>query len=476
MVAVFSALVAALFLYPAIVELPRLISRNFNEGWNALHAVRFANGLPLYPSTDALVVNNYPPLWYLLLGVPQALDVDVVIFGRICALVSQLVCCFLVAQIALALTDHKFASYSAGLFFLAGTAAWLPTYVAMNDPQWLALAIMLWGLLKLLNAQSSWQIAAAGVVIVLGGFVKHSGLAITLAAAGYLSVTNWQYARVFGVSALSAAATGLVICTLVFGDDFLTSLFLHSRETDIRLPFWLFLKNPFFFVLGATVFVVTVSAWRKSSSHKFASILLLISFGSGLVFTIGVGIAENVFLEAWVALAIAFSLIGSTLGLSGSNAFLRDGLVALGMALLLIMTARTHWSMALPSLHTLSARELATSDAIATARNSPGRVACETSAICYWAGKPTELDFFNIGQQLRLGDVSIRHVLESLDERQVLLFQFSSGSPEIGSTRFSDEFNQALRSRFAMRQQPASTLGYRFADRIHNLSIVPGGE
>jgi len=43
------------------------------------------------------------------------------------------------------------------------------------------------------------------------------------------------------------------------------------------------------------------------------------------------------------------------------------------------------------------------SDAIRFLAAQPGPIACERPALCYWAGKPYQLDFFNYGQKLRLG-------------------------------------------------------------------------
>src|SRR3974390_3246372 len=39
-----------------------------NEGWNAYHVDAILHGLPLYPSPDLLITNNYPPLYYYLLA------------------------------------------------------------------------------------------------------------------------------------------------------------------------------------------------------------------------------------------------------------------------------------------------------------------------------------------------------------------------------------------------------------------------
>jgi hypothetical protein len=54
----------------------------------------------------------------------------------------------------------------------------------------------------------------------------------------------------------------------------------------------------------------------------------------------------------------------------------------------------------------LDPRAAATADAarqIAFLREQPGPAMCEDLALCFWAGKPPEVDVFNTGQQILLG-------------------------------------------------------------------------
>ena len=39
-----------------------------NEGWNAYHADAAMGAAALYPPTDTLIVNNYPPLSFYVVG------------------------------------------------------------------------------------------------------------------------------------------------------------------------------------------------------------------------------------------------------------------------------------------------------------------------------------------------------------------------------------------------------------------------
>ena len=68
------AAAAAALAFPALASRAALSTMrmplNYNEGWNAYHALSVAQGRALYPPADALLPNNYPPLsFHLVAGV-----------------------------------------------------------------------------------------------------------------------------------------------------------------------------------------------------------------------------------------------------------------------------------------------------------------------------------------------------------------------------------------------------------------------
>ncbi|HRX89879.1 MAG TPA: hypothetical protein P5528_10580, partial [Steroidobacteraceae bacterium] len=303
------AIVALYFVVPAAIELPRDVVRNYNEGWGAVHADRFLAGLPLYPPADALIVNNYPPLWYVLLAAARILGFDPVIFGRACALVSQFASTVLVGIITWRLVQDRLLAAVAAMLFLAGTTAWLPSYVAMNDPQWLSCTLMLAGLAVLVSSPQSSSAVAAAILIVVGGFVKHSGLAIPLTAAVYLYLTDRRLAQTFVLTVVIASMLGFIFSLLAFGGDFLRGLFLHAREWDLRLTYWLVSRRPLFFAFGVVVFCLALARLPSGAGRRLSIAFLGISFTIGSLLTTGAGVSENVFFEAWAAIAIAFALL-----------------------------------------------------------------------------------------------------------------------------------------------------------------------
>src|ERR1700736_4104517 len=76
-----------------ILAIPVLAPLDPNEGWNAAHALAAMAGRALYPPPQSLMVNNYPPLSFYIVGALARLTGDAVIAGRILALLSFLAVC-----------------------------------------------------------------------------------------------------------------------------------------------------------------------------------------------------------------------------------------------------------------------------------------------------------------------------------------------------------------------------------------------
>src|SRR5215475_10109628 len=59
-----------------------------NEGWNAYFEAAAMGKMPLYPSADQLITNNYPPLSFYIVGLAGRLVGDPVLAGRLLSLIS----------------------------------------------------------------------------------------------------------------------------------------------------------------------------------------------------------------------------------------------------------------------------------------------------------------------------------------------------------------------------------------------------
>src|ERR1700712_5311980 len=61
---------------------------NYNEGWNALYIDRVNSGGALYPGPDELLLNNYPPLSFVIVAGLARLVGDAMTAGRLVSAAS----------------------------------------------------------------------------------------------------------------------------------------------------------------------------------------------------------------------------------------------------------------------------------------------------------------------------------------------------------------------------------------------------
>src|SRR3569833_2262544 len=85
-----AAIAVALLVAPAEALFTH-IPRNYNEGWNAFHALRLRSGGPLYPPISEATFINYPPLSFYLVAALHPLFGDDIFAGRTIALLGELV-------------------------------------------------------------------------------------------------------------------------------------------------------------------------------------------------------------------------------------------------------------------------------------------------------------------------------------------------------------------------------------------------
>ena len=101
------------------------------------------------------------------------------------------------------------------------------------------------------------------------------------------------------------------------------------------------------------------------------------------------------------------------------------------------------------------ARQAAWQQSIDRIATAPGPVACETLALCYWAGRPSAIDFFNFGQYASLHPAFGDAIAEQLRNGRLALIQEDGHS---GSRRLSPALNAAVSARYEPLQTAPTTL------------------
>ena len=419
-IAVAIALIALLSV-SRIWLIPAHFSSDPNEGWNAFQAARALGTGPLYSKPQALVGNNYPPLSFYLVGWAGRLIGDPIVAGRIIALVAVLavaVCIF--AVVRRFGTAGSAAPTIGALLFLGFNATLFRSYLGMDDPQWLAHALMMAGLALLVpdrpNAPpGAGKIVGAALLMVTGGIVKHNLVAFPLAATLWLALHHRRSLTIWLGTAAASLLLAAALCYRAYGTDFFVDLLAADRHYS-----WLRMVLRSAPVLVATTPLLIVSAGsvrdRKSDSRlDLLLIAVAISVPLGILQRSGQGVDRNAHFEALIALCMAgavalarhkvafykpllprplFWLIGPILIAAPTTLYAEVGEIA-GSA-----SEEASWKR-------LEDRIAAT----------PGRVACETAALCYWAGKNFEIDFFLYGQRVA-GRHDAGALQRALDERR----------------------------------------------------------
>jgi hypothetical protein len=427
------AVIALPILADRIALLPLHVALNPNEGWNALHTQAWLAGRALYLDPAGPVLNNYPPLSFGIVAVLGRLTGDLIVAGRILSLVSLLVVATFSGIIACMLAGARAAGWFAGLLVLATFLVGYTDYVAMNDPQMLALALSTLGLWTLARWWGSTQaLATAMVLMLLAGLTKHNMIALPTATLLALWLESPRRGVVVAVGGVIATAISLGLIYAVWGPESIGSLLAGRQWKALYLAQNIQRGMPVLAFQLATILAGYGLLARRGPERLlliYAAVALAIAWFTGG----GAGVYYNCFFDLAVASCTLTGIITyrAMEGLAGrypQARFLPLALV-LGIAMLAIkpwLTAR--WNLQGGDAAALAA---VTATDVARIREVPGPVACETSALCYWAGKGFELDYFNARQAVLTGRSGTGNVLSLIRGQRFDLIQLQDRSPGV---------------------------------------------
>ncbi len=388
--------------------LPLRIQRNYNEGWGALFTDIALSGGDLYPPPGAFIVNNYPPLSFYIVGALGPLIGDHVIALRVIALASYLAVTACVWRGVLVMSGSgRWALASAVLFLLYGVSVFRD-YFAIGDPQWLAHAVATPALVLLLRRPVSElparDIVVACLLMLVSGLIKHNLLALPVATTIWLA---WHDRRQLAIwLAAGIAGTGIALAALyaLYGADLFASVIGHHRFLQLAKVIYLPWEQRSLLPLGVGALVL-LRRWRDPRA-RLVLIFAVVAGLWGLFQRLGEGVAYNAQFEMFIALAIA---AGAGMAAMDADrvrwprpAWLRLTVVVL-LFLPLALQGGAMLAKAPARLANLPGALHRWEALTATVAAEPGPVACERLAVCYWAGKGFELDFFNYGQRLYAG-------------------------------------------------------------------------
>jgi hypothetical protein len=404
---------ASLMLVAPITSLPFHVARNFNEGWNAYWAITAISGGHLYPPMSALVSNNYPPLSFFVLGFLGRAPADPILAGRILALASMLLVTInIVAWLSRNGVRASLALVS-GAAFIITMDALAPAYIAQNDPQWFAHALMTTGMIVLWrNPRSAARLASAAIMVMLGGWVKQLLIPLPVALTVWLYSNNrrafWQWLALLSVLGLLLFA----VTFAAYGHNVIDGILWAPRRLSIKRPFMV-AKTALAPLIPFLCFAaVLVRRYRASSTVTFVLNFLAIAIAVAALATTGEGVWANAAFDAAIAGCLATGLaledITTTLSMDRArHSFLLGASVVAGLIFAFWAVSALHLNIG--RLRGLPAKIEATNADIEFLRQHDARgAACQGLALCFWAGAPFNLDFFNFGQKLMTGQIPIK--------------------------------------------------------------------
>lgn len=377
-----------------------------NEAWNAWQSKSIAH---LYPEADALTINNYPPLYFYLLHGTALLGAEEVYAGRVISLLASLLLSFLVYRTIVVLGATRLAAGIGALWFIATLAGAYTGYFGMNDPHLLGQAVMCAGFTWFIGRANSRQPTEPAVLLMaLAGFIKHSLIAIPASALLWLAFDRPRQAvRAAGFGVLASSA-GLLVCRAVYGRDFFEQLMMPRAVGWSNLHFALSFAKPL--IGAAAICIVWLVYNRRCRTTQKMAVLLLLTFISGFVQSLGDGLDVNAYFEFLFALAIgvgmAFSKIQNWPAITAAGA--AGTKLAFAISLL---TALAFSFQAEPYKFAFShefRQDIAENvDAVAAeirrVKKLQGNVSCSLVLICYWADKQFVWDDFAMRERVATG-------------------------------------------------------------------------
>lgn len=437
-------LIAGFLLAPALIELPFLVSKGYNEGWGAFLATHALDEKPLYPKSGALYANNYPPVSFYVIAGLGSLIGDHIIAGRLLSIVGVFWVGASIAAIVRLLGGQILVALFSGLLFVAYLAAYHGYFVGMNEPQLLGHAIMLSGLIIFLRGgERRPYLFLTALVMLIAGLVKHNLIALPIA----LTIWLFLHARKdFGFWLLSSfllLSTALLILFLSYGEAFFVNIVTRGYSLALAVHQFVLWISPLHLYLTAAFLLVLLS--HQSPGTILVGLYVLIAGIWGFFISGGDGVWHNAVFDLVIAVVIASGLFIGTFAHRCQERWpsrsITHVLVAILCLPILLKLPHTIGNLK-RALTSLPRSEQLVAEDVAFIAGRKGPVLCENLALCYWAGKTLEADFFNLGQKLKAGLVSESALIASLENRAFSLIQMDAGTGT--SFRLPQRINEAL--------------------------------
>ena len=438
--------------------------KNYNEGWNVYNAQRLIDHELVYDE-NYWRVNNYPILSFIVVAGVNLLVHDLLLSGRLIALVSFVAVGILAAVTTRRLGGDRVDALFGGACALGFCYSIAPAWVGVDDPQTLSEAMMLGGLVSYLSGRRDrLSLSRTALLVVLGGFVKHNVVAIPLAIT--LDIAFRSPRRLLfwlGCCAVTFVCC-LMLTDLVAGGTFIDHLMSPRSFTWYRARYHLMKYLRF----GEFPLAVMLFYPRGLISRAVLGTYGGISIFSATIFSGFEGASYNMFQDAAVFLAIAAAVTLHELrkhmiaGASAHSRLAKAALIAVPLLLAQPVLARSPESLLkiyhlgdMLEIDRRAAQSFSTEASYISAMRGPA--ICESLLLCYRAGQPFMLDPFNSRQYILAGRIDQNVLIQRIAAKEFAVVQLRADicdSQEAGPChirhrrveleRFSDDILHAI--------------------------------
>jgi hypothetical protein len=421
-----TAVVAAAFLvYPAL-RVFSMVEVSYNEGWNVYNAITVANHLPLYPQKFGWTMVNYPALSFYLVAWLHGAGLSYLAAGRLLASIAFPVSCGLVGLIVWRLNGDYRSALFGGLFCMVVFCIAGTDYIGYDDPQLLAQAFFLCGLLIYISGPpGTWRLVLVTVLFAVGGNIKHIMVEFPLAVLVDLALVRKKWVAQYLALSAALLAVSIYVNTAAGGPFFIADI-LTPRAFSPSKAIIQFMQYGF----GPVPLAMIAAAWwsqgaLKDAKLRWLAILFWLSIVSAIASGGVTGVWVNAYFDVYLCVAIVTGLLMHRIWQGEFAGRFAWAPVAAPAALLLSLLPV--WLFGPPLLRAaivdLAGRRERFQTEVAFIRDHPGAAFCESPLRCYEAGKAFEYDPFNTASLVSLGKLDALPFLDRLKRGDIAVVQ-----------------------------------------------------
>jgi hypothetical protein len=332
-------------------------------------------------------------------------------------------------------------------------AARHPLYVAMNDPQWLGHGAMLTGTVFLLLSRRPGALLYAAVfAMVLGGFIKHNLIPLPIAATLWIFVYRRGMFIHWLAASLLFVGGGITLFTTLYGENFVRQIFFDARIYSLGLMAtginkWFTPMLPL-----ALLGILAIPVLQRLEEGALILLYGLISVPWAVFILGGAGVDQNAVFDVAIALTMAVGILIGKMQIAwtppGSTQLKLSGAFVLCLTLTISPVVPTRLFELRETLKTQHISEAIGKEDVSYLLSRQGPAMCENLALCYWAGKTFEVDYFLTGQKVHTGVIDERGLTKLMEARHFAIVQFDN--PNGTNSRLPDSVIASVHENYAL--------------------------